>query len=123
MTNSDVLSIISVVAIVLGVILFFKIWRMTNDVKALRDKFDANTNQNSINKAYLLGANEELRNLILDDFFKEMATKFQLDNKNYEQAFKKARTRLGERLSKIGEGMPERLNNLQSGKDFRSFKF
>lgn len=56
----NILSIILLVFGVLQIILFFKLWGMTNDVRSLKDQFIAN---NKELEYYIKSINEHLRKI------------------------------------------------------------
>ena len=56
----NILSIILLVFGVLQIILFFKLWGMTNDVRSIKDQFTAN---NKELEYYIKSMNEHLRKM------------------------------------------------------------
>lgn len=74
----NMLTFTGIVIIVFGIlqiILFFKIWGMTNDVKTLKDKF-TNSNKTEIlwkiRRILLKGDKREVEDLLLDYFIQEL---------------------------------------------------
>ena len=58
-----------VVFALLQIILFFKVWGMTNDIKAIKDKIPDNDRIRDAEIAYLSG-NSDIAKKVLDDYLK-----------------------------------------------------
>lgn len=70
----DLLILIAVISIIFGIlqiILFCKIWGMTNDIRDLRSEFIGGTDQWTLRKAILKGDKIELQNYYLMTCFIE----------------------------------------------------
>lgn len=68
----DLMTFIIVVLIVLGVlqiILFYKIWIMTDNVKEMKEQFVGNPDQWSLNKAILKGDKSKISDILFNSMF------------------------------------------------------
>jgi hypothetical protein len=106
-------SILFIVFGILQIILFFKLWGMTDDVRKLRNDclrsgygFDF---ENEVRKLILLGDKEKAKELILNKFIEKLI------NGN---SFQDLKEQLGRDLEKIGEEMPDGIKKLESLGDF-----
>lgn len=57
---------------ILQIVLFFKIWEMTNDVKKITTKFLSNNLLDEAQFEYLRGNTEEAEKLFLESFYREL---------------------------------------------------
>lgn len=120
--------VIIIVAGILQVILFFKVWGMTDDIKAIKKKqvSDAETNDASfalsIRENMILGNRIIVRESLLRNFLKK------LENDRYSHSVKRESDFpieenievLKKQLDKIGEPLPEILNSCKTYKDFEN---
>ena len=68
----DLLILIAVISIIFGIlqiILFCKIWGMTNDIRDLRSEFIGGTDQWTLRKAILKGDKNRIAELLFNDMF------------------------------------------------------
>ena len=117
--------IITIAAAVLQIILFFKIWAMCDDVKAMRGNFSLSSDfRFNIRKMILLGNKEKAKELILNRFFEAIKDVNYKDaesddaKKYSDKEFLRIKKELEGALLKIGEELPEEIKNLNSGNDF-----
>lgn len=66
------LSIIFIVFGILQIILFFKLWGMTNNIRAIKQKMGCEHNYWEIRKALLKGDQELAKKLVLDSLVEEL---------------------------------------------------
>lgn len=72
MTLAGILALVTLVAAVLQIILFFKVWAMTNDVKQLRAKYAApngNSFKAEIRRLLCSGDKEKAKELLINRFY------------------------------------------------------
>jgi len=106
----DLLGFVAVLFIVFGIlqiILFFKIWGMTNNVEELKKKYAPNY-YNKVRRYILLGDKQKAAGLIVDEFFRKIDSGY----------FDSAKLELERDLKKIGIKIPEGIANLHSRNDF-----
>lgn len=58
--------IVYIVCLILGIILFFKIWGMTNDVRSILGLLNQPKPQITVKKLILLGKNQDAANIIIE---------------------------------------------------------
>lgn len=69
----DILLVILAVFGILQIILFFKIWAMTNNVKKIReDLLFGNTNKRNIMKAVIMNDKDAILNLVCESYVNEV---------------------------------------------------
>jgi hypothetical protein len=104
------LSVVFVVFGILQIILFFKIWAMTNDVRRLQNKFAPGESLFELRKSIALGNKEKAKEIVLEYYFGKI--------KSPGAAFKYAKEELEGNLKKLGYELPENLKNVNSYVDF-----
>lgn len=117
MQTEELIALITIAAAILQIVLFFKVWAMTNDIRALRNTFvfPASLDRDSeIRKALILGDKERAKEIIIQEFIAKVANG---DTSNVED-FKKLKAKLNDKLSKIGAEIPPIIDNLETAKDF-----
>lgn len=117
MQTEELIALITIAAAILQIVLFFKVWAMTNDIRALRNTFvfPASLDRDSeIRKALILGDRERAKEIIIQEFIAKVAN---CDTSNVED-FKKLKAKLNDKLSKIGAEIPPIIDNLKTAKDF-----
>lgn len=80
-------SIITIVTAILEIILFFKIWIMTNDVNSIKDTIKSKGITTKSQIAYLKGNKEEAKDLLLTAVYTSMLEygKESLDNTEFNR--------------------------------------
>ena len=63
------IAILVIIAVIFQIILFFKIWGMTNDIKEIKAKIPDNDRIRDAELAYLMG-NSDIAKRILDEYLK-----------------------------------------------------
>ena len=120
---NDFLPLIGTIIIVSGalqIILFFKIWKMTDDIKIIKDKYTiprgVMLSEFDIKKQIVLGEKENIKDYFIGDFFNNIRiSQFEY---HINDIFKEEKKNLEENLKKIECEMPEGLKNLNSYSDF-----
>jgi hypothetical protein len=112
---------------ILNVILFFKIWGMTNDVRILRKKYIPHTSLYfEIRRLLLFGNRERVRDLLINRFIDKIEylyhdeTDCDAARENIDNDFNAAKEELELCFQKIGEELPENIKNLNSCDEFRN---
>ena len=115
------IAIISLVAAILQIILFFKVWGMTNDIRELKkDHFSETNLETYYQKAIfarqnlILGKKESVKTLLLKNFIYNLEQNYTGEKDSirpYVESLKK-------QLSKIGEELPEYISNLETFEDY-----
>lgn len=132
MTLAGILALVTLVAAVLQIILFFKVWAMTNDVKQLRAKYAApngNSFKAEIRRLLCSGDKGKAKELLINRFydttgkldysdFDKSTDPHDEDKKKLDKAFLKAKAELSRDLAKIGYPLPEAIEQMKSGQDF-----
>lgn len=132
MTLAGILALVTLVATVLQIILFFKLWIMTNDVKKLRENCGYSNESNfnlEIRKLLASGSKEKAKEMLLNRFYDNIAelnysgldqsgNNYDQITKNIDADFLKLKEGLTNDLSKIGEQLPENIKQMKSGQDF-----
>lgn len=119
-------SLLIIASAILQIILFFKVWGMTNNVKEIRDKYLVSDNLNfQIGRYILEGNSDKAREIILFRFYEEVKnlnysdigkpfcydTEEELDN-----IFKSKKAILKKQLKDLGLEMPSNIDQMESGK-------
>lgn len=132
METMELLTVIIIAASVLQIILFFKVWMMTDDVKKLREKFTSPGGSNfnfEIRKLLMSGENENAKELLINRFYVNIAglnySGIDSSDFNYEQIkkntdadFTKIKEALEKDLKQIGYELPENIRQMKSGNEF-----
>jgi hypothetical protein len=111
--GSVVLIVIAILFIAFGIlqtVLFFKLWRMTNDIRKIevniRDikyRYCPKIASGLMRKLLILGQKEKAKEIIIDNFFNKLSDGNDFDNE------KKV---LEQNFSRIGEVLPKELKDL-----------
>ncbi|MDR1199517.1 MAG: hypothetical protein LBK94_11010 [Prevotellaceae bacterium] len=107
-----VISLIFLIATVLQVILFFKIWEMTKDVKRIKNEFlpFVKWSKFNIRVNILSGNKEKAKKLIIEKFF----CSIYYEPKNFYEHKRTFEKELGQ----IGESVPDKIKELKSYNHF-----
>jgi len=122
------MTVITIAAAALQIILFFKVWAMTNDVRLLREKHAASATSAEfyfeMRKLLALGEKEKAKEKLLNWFFKT------IKNLNYENVeseekrksvdadFMEVKKILEDDFKQIGEELPDNIKKMKSGNEF-----
>lgn len=123
-------SFLTLVVAILQIILFFKLWGMTNDVKRIKEKMIPSLSESiteELNILHLMGKDDECEELILRDFYHKLLesvrqAKSRLLEDTYATQIDKPIAEVIEVVAKqyafIGREMPDAIKNLKTYKDF-----
>jgi hypothetical protein len=125
------ITLITLAASILQIILFFKLWAMTDDVRKLRNNYVfPHDFRLEIRKLILSGKKEKAREILINRFIEKIKNLnyeglddnryFDEVKKNIDNDFLRVKEELGLDLQKIGEDMPEGIKRLNSGEDFNN---
>lgn len=101
---SNFILIIIIIAGVLQIVLFFKVWVMTNDVRKIREKMDADLEIDRIDKmriALLRGDKQKAIELLTDKLATELVKKSSEDNISPEY-IQKLKENYAKEFAKLG---------------------
>lgn len=101
---SNFILIITIITGVLQIVLFFKVWVMTNDVRKIREKMDADLEIDRIDKmriALLRGDKQKAIELLTDKLATELVKKSSEDNISPE-GIKIIKEKYAEEFAKLG---------------------
>ena len=140
---SDWITFIGIVMIIGGileVILFFKIWGMTNDIRALKKDYCNNTSDISnddfiedLRKNIILGNIEKVKKVLLTHFIKDVQDSFYnlpsykrgenggiiyLREENMKKSMHLYVDNLEKQFNKIGEELPAQIKKMETYNDF-----
>ena len=115
------IAIVSLIAGILQIILFFKIWGMTNDIKALKKDYFCETDvETYYQKAYfarqnlILGRKDQVKSMLLKNFIRNMEQNYV----NNEQSLRPYIDNLKAQFEKIGEQLPEYIEKMETFGDY-----
>lgn len=110
-----VLLVVVLVFAILQIILFFKVWGMTNDVDKIRKKYLVEADYYDLVKEYYKG-NPELASLLFENIYREYE-KLYLHKSEYDD-YKDVRSHYMPIYKKAGIKFPAVLNSINSQEDF-----
>ena len=102
-------ALIAIAGSVLSIILFFRVWGMTNDVKEMRRHLISSDIR--ARKYFLSGDMENAKKALLDVFCED------LQRCGYDE-FEALKSQLEKSLEKLGEELPEGIKKMNSIHDF-----
>lgn len=124
------LTILTFVGALLNIILFFKIWRMTNNVKRIKEKMIPDSSGDlteELNTLHFMGKDKECEEIILRAFYSTLCDKLDWAKVNmledhYSEKIDEPITKftdvVAKQYKKIGREMPEMIKNLKTYRDF-----
>ena len=125
-----------IIWVILNIILFFKIWGMTNDVNRIKEKMipcNQDTMDEQITRLHVIGKDDECEKIILSKFYSDLKSElfaFQYrchnDKKQYLAMLDKPitpYTDVVEKLyQKINREVPSHITNLKTYGDFKAME-
>ena len=121
----EFLTIVLIIWGILEILLFFKIWGMTNDVRKIEGLLNENYSINSlaleakIRKDIICGDKEHAKKLLLANFFKQVNTKYESEYQVHPTAtIEEYVNTLQSQFNQIGEELPDNIKNLKKLSDF-----
>lgn len=116
---SGILGIIMLVFGILQIILFFKIWGMTNDVRKIKERTFLSFSQEDIIKE-IYKKNPNIENILFEALYNEMKYAYDEDMESFSFVLKE----YNPLYEKAGIEMPEIFTNIHSRADWKNtFKF
>lgn len=121
----NMISFVSVVIIIFGIlqiILFFKIWGMTNNVQRINNKVGLISGADlelEIRKAVLKGDKKKAEELLFDEFIKDIKKRYEDYDRSNEEEMNKLKSEYSKYYEQIGSSIPEALQRLNSKADFQ----
>ncbi|MEG0890229.1 MAG: hypothetical protein RSH25_17350 [Bacteroides sp.] len=121
----NMISFVSVVIIIFGIlqiILFFKIWGMTNNVQRINNKVGLISGADlelEIRKAVLKGDKKKAEELLFDEFIKDIKKRYEDYDRSNEEEMNKLKSEYSKYYEQIGSSIPEALQRLNSKEDFQ----
>lgn len=132
MKIEELLALLTIAAAVLQIVLFFKLWAMTNDVRGIRDSNVISKKSNfnfEIRKLLASGNKDEAVEMLLNRFYNRIAelnysglnksdSQYKRVINNIDEEFTKEKNALEKNLSQIGATLPDRIMQMKSGNEF-----
>jgi hypothetical protein len=117
----EFIAIVSLIAGILQIILFFKVWGMTNDIRELKkDHFCETDIETYYQKAtfarknLVLGRKEQVKSMLLKNFIYNIEQNYI----NKEQSLRPYVDNLKAQFEKIGEKLPEYIDKMETFDDY-----
>ena len=124
------LTVLTFVGALLNIILFFKIWGMTNNVKRIKEKMVPDSSgglTEELNMLHFMGKDKECEEIILREFYSQLRWKLNSArinmteedyNKTIDEPISNFTDIVAVQYKKIGKEMPEMIKNLKTYRDF-----
>lgn len=119
----EFIALISLVAGILQIILFFKVWGMTNDIRAIKkDHFDETVYEGYYEKALyvrknlILGKKENVKAMLLKNFMDNLEQNYTREGDSIQPYV----DNLKNQFSIFDEELPSYISNMKTFKDFHS---
>ena len=116
METTEVIVLITIAAAILQIVLFFKVWAMTNDVRKLRDNYVLPSSENrefEIRKCIVFDDMERAKQIVIATFLEKISS-----GSPEPEEFVKLKNKLSEDLAKIGYSVPESIVKMNIHNDF-----
>lgn len=122
----NMISFVSVIIIIFGIlqiILFFKLWGMTNNVGQINEKVKGELSNLDlrweIRKAILKGEKKKAEDLLLDRFFYDLRIALSTYNGDRDEDIAKLKGDYEKYYEQINSKLPESIQRLNSTEDFQ----
>lgn len=126
-TFPTILMILIIVVSILQIILFFKIWGMTNNVKSILSRIqnsdapiDKTDLARKIRKEVVCGNKETAKNLILQNFYSLVIGRYYNSASSKSDSIEEIVAKLKTQLDKIDTELPKEISLLKTYDDFFS---
>ena len=113
-----VLMIVLLVWGILEVILFFKVWGMTNNVEKIKKNMLRSNTQELLRKYRLFGQNDKAAEIVIQDFLFELEKYVNSMDYQATESIEKDVEGLEAELSQLGVKLPEEFRKLKVAKDY-----
>lgn len=117
----DFVSVIIIIFGILQIILFFKLWGMTNNVKHINRKVGRVSGVDlawEIRKAVLKGDKKKAEDLLLEAFINVMKQKCSEYNEATDEKIAELKFKYEKLYNTIGSELPQSIQNLKTEQDF-----
>ena len=103
---------------ILEVILFFKVWGMTNNVKKIQTELTRSNTTELFRKYRLLGLNDKAAEILIQVFLNDMEKYIHSDSYYSGEIIDYKVAELEFQLSQLGEKLPNGFKNLKTAEDY-----
>lgn len=117
------LMIILLVWGILEVILFFKLWGMTNNVKQMKNQIVRYNKRDDFRRYRLLGKKEEAAEALIEVFFDSMITYIHSEEYDPDRNIEEEVSELENHLSQFGVKIPKEIKALKTARNFWNVGF
>lgn len=108
---------------ILEVILFFKVWGMTNNVKKIQTELTRSNTTELFRKYRLLGLNDKAAEILIQVFLNDMEKYIHSDSYFSGEKIDNEVAELEFQLSQLGVKLPKGFNDLKTAKDYYKFGY
>ncbi len=127
---------IALIVAILNIILFFKLWGMTNDIRELKkDHFDTHMPEDIpqlrayLRENYILGDNEKIKRVLIHEFLDKINTKCNSNRSSYidttdpvlDTDITPYIQNLKKQFAKVNMDVPEPILNMRTFRDYYEF--
>ena len=130
--SSGFLTFIGIVMLVFGIlqiVLFFKLWGMTNDIREIKKEFfkeddlpeDIESKVDALKTSLILGNKELVKSIFLKKFISRVERNFSRLPKgkdSLDKSIEKYVEQLDEQFERIGEDLPVYIENMKTYRDY-----
>lgn len=116
-----VIGLVVFVFSILQIILFFKLWEMTNNVKRINNKIERTCDTNllwEIRKSILKGDIRRAENLLSDEFVNDLRQLLRDNNHLTENSIAELKTDYAKYYAQLGVSLPDSIKRIKSKEDF-----
>lgn len=116
-----VIGLVVFVFSILQIILFFKLWEMTNNVKRINNKIERTCDTDllwEIRKSILKGDIRRAENLLSDEFVNDLRQLLRDNNHLTETSIAELKTDYAKYYAQLGVSLPDSIKRIKSKEDF-----
>lgn len=125
-SNSGWLTFLMIILLVWGileVILFFKLWGMTNNVKQMKNQIVRYNKRDDFRRFRLLGEKDKAAEALIEVFFDSMITYIHSEYYNPDRNIEEEVSELENHLSQFGVKIPKEIKALKTARNFWNVGF
>lgn len=108
---------------ILEVILFFKVWGMTNNVKKIQTELTRSNTTELFRKYRLLGQNDKAAEILIQVFLNDMEKYIHSDSFYSGEKIDNKVAELEFQLTQLGEKLPSGFKNLKTAEDYKNLGY
>lgn len=108
---------------ILEVILFFKVWGMTNNVKQIKTELTRSNTTELFRKYRLFGQNDKAAEILIQVFLNDMEKYVHSDTYYSGENIEEKIAELEFQLAQLGEKLPDEFKNLKTAEDYYKLGF